>query len=93
MVECGNSPLLVLTPHADRQIQQDLIRLRSGEAMRGGGLVDPAGEAVRGVARTLDAPLIGGLYHPCVIDLNVEADDLDPTPHFQSAAGLPVRHS
>ncbi|AFT90632.1 N-formylglutamate amidohydrolase [Paraburkholderia phenoliruptrix] len=81
ILERGNSPLLVLTPHAGRQIPQDFIRPRGGEAMQG-DIADPAGETVRTVARSLNASLIGGPYHPCVIDLNVDADDPDLTPHF-----------
>ncbi|WP_187615817.1 N-formylglutamate amidohydrolase [Paraburkholderia sp. UCT2] len=78
-VERGESPLLLVTPHAGRNVPQELIARQNWLAVQG-SMSDPAAEALCNAATTLDAILVSGMFHPHVMDLN--ADDAELTPHF-----------
>ncbi|MGF6931025.1 N-formylglutamate deformylase [Paraburkholderia sp. UCT70] len=80
-VECGESPLLLVMPHAARNVPHELIGSPNWLTVQG-SISDPAAEALCDVATTLDATLVGGMFHPHVIDLHADADDADLTPHF-----------
>ncbi|MPW17752.1 N-formylglutamate amidohydrolase [Paraburkholderia sp. CNPSo 3157] len=70
----GQSAVMVVTPHTGTLVPPDLLAHPAWEAVSG-RLSDPGGKALSAAARKRGITCIPAALHPCVIDLNVAANN------------------
>ncbi|SIT41559.1 N-formylglutamate amidohydrolase [Paraburkholderia piptadeniae] len=70
----GQSAVVVVTPHTGTLVPPDLLVHPAWEAVNG-RLSDPGGRALGAAARKRGITCISAALHPCVIDLNVAANN------------------
>ncbi|CAD6555494.1 N-formylglutamate amidohydrolase [Paraburkholderia sabiae] len=70
----GKSAVMVVTPHTGTVVPSDLLVHPAWEAVAG-RLSDPGGKILATTARESEITSISATLHPCVIDLNVAANN------------------
>lgn len=70
----GESPVLVVAPHAGRAVPTDLLVNPAWELIEG-SQSDPGGALLIDVAQKRGVSTIAAEIHPCVIDMNVAQED------------------
>ncbi|MGU7771653.1 N-formylglutamate amidohydrolase [Burkholderia sp. MR1-5-21] len=73
-IDRGDAPILVAAPHIGTSVPDALTLYPAWRAVQG-LLADPAGAALRTVAAEHGFTCIAANHHPCVLDVNVPADN------------------